>query len=45
MRTEYWLVNIVDNDFVGGAVSNSGLGAIYEAIDGLIVEGPCASSQ
>lgn len=37
IRGEYWLVNIVDNNFIEGAASSSGLGSIYELLDGLIV--------
>lgn len=40
IRTEYWLVNIVDNDFVEGSSAFDGLGNIYKIIDGLIVDGP-----
>eukprot|EP00656_Telonema_subtile_P011773 TRINITY_DN15868_c0_g1_i1.p1 TRINITY_DN15868_c0_g1~~TRINITY_DN15868_c0_g1_i1.p1 ORF type:complete len:687 (+),score=108.24 TRINITY_DN15868_c0_g1_i1:79-2139(+) len=41
LRTTYWLVNVVDNDFVKGSSSHNGLGCIYDIIDGLIVDGPC----
>merc|ERR1712166_913220 len=40
IRTTYWLVNVVDNNFVTGASTHNGLGNIYDIIDGLIVDGP-----
>eukprot|EP00658_Telonema_sp_P-2_P054554 TRINITY_DN43400_c0_g1_i1.p1 TRINITY_DN43400_c0_g1~~TRINITY_DN43400_c0_g1_i1.p1 ORF type:complete len:389 (-),score=76.64 TRINITY_DN43400_c0_g1_i1:83-1249(-) len=41
IRSTYWLVNVVDNDFVKGSTTHDGFGSIYEIVDGLIVDGPC----